>query len=99
MGYFKCSNGDKVSKANIDKYVRTAKQEKVQAQYAEYGFNFCEGDEPEHESILDCAHIESVDSCQKNGHAEKAWDIENIKILCRSCHRLHDKTNLKSAKL
>jgi len=32
-----------------------------------------------------------VDSCQKNGRCEKAWDLNNIRILCRYHHKKHDK--------
>lgn len=107
MNHFTTSTGERISKAEIDRRVRKAKAEKVQDQLNEHGFNFCEKcaieGQPENANemelkTLDCAHLESTDSCQKNGHAEKAFDKNNIAIMCRHHHREYDKTNLKSGK-
>ena len=99
------SNGLNILKSKIDYKVRKAKQKKLILQLNEYGYNFCEEcvdllknnnaiiieriNEMDFK-ILDCSHIDSVDSCQKNGYSEKAWEINNIKILCRFHHRKHD---------
>ena len=105
MNHYRCSNGTKVSKSFIDKKVHEAKEIKLTEQLDFYGFNFCTECQEIISSnnaviltkinemdlkILDCSHIESVDSCQKNGHSEKAWDLNNIRILCRFHHRKHD---------
>ena len=104
MNYYKTSTGERISKVEIDCRVREAKRQKLEDQLNEYGFNFCQYNDDEecnpdeNCNILDCMHIESVDSCQKNGHCEKAWDMDNIRIVGRKCHRIHDKTNLKFKK-
>ncbi len=102
MNYYRTSNGDKVSKSEIDRRVRKAKKEKISDQLNEYGYNFCEKsimhnveiDDLEYR-ILDCAHIISVNECQRTKRTELAWDKDNIMIICRHCHRIYDKTNLK----
>lgn len=101
MNFYKTSSGERISKREIDKNVKEAKAQLIQNQLNEFGYNFCEQCIKEGYAgltlemrILDCAHIESVDSCQKNGRAEKAWDVSNMRILCRYHHRMHDKTNL-----
>jgi hypothetical protein len=101
MNYYKTFTGERISKQEIDKRINEAKKLKISHQFDEYGYNFCQikgkkGCSPDSNcGILDCSHIESVDSCQKNGYCEKTWDINNIQIIGRKCHRIHDKTNLK----
>lgn len=107
MNTYKCSDGTRISKAQIDRNVRRAKAEVVQDQLNEYGFNFCvecfengfpENADPMELKILDCSHDIPVDVCQKIGQSELAWDKTNIKITCRRHHRIKDKTNLKFKK-
>jgi 5-methylcytosine-specific restriction endonuclease McrA len=89
---YKMSNGEKVTKSFVDRKVREAKKEKLDQQLEEHGYNFCE--EPEcgrsGGTYLDCSHDVSVDKCQKEGMTELAWDINNITIRCRECHKKHD---------
>lgn len=33
---------------------------------------------------------------RKTGRAELAFDVDNIKIRCRTCHQIHDHTNLQT---
>ena len=110
MGYFRCSNGARISKNEIDKRVREAKIQKLAEQKNEFGFNFCSdcqkyGWPAEKRAnnleyrILDCSHSVSVKACQESGRSELAWDLDNITIRCRFHHRRKDGTNLKSGKL
>jgi len=100
MSYYKCSDGTKIGKSIIDRKVREAKAKKI-AQFTEdHGYIFCfrcmQHPQDKKDSfefkIFDCAHLESVDSCQKNHRSEKAWDVSNIEIMCRFHHRQHDKS-------
>lgn len=100
MNYFITSTAERVSKATIDRRVREAKALKLEIQRDAYGYNFCEECRRNSSGTrLDCSHEISVDECQKSGRAELAWDIINIKIRCRSCHKKHDKLNIQSSKL
>ena len=98
MNYFHTSSGERVSKQRIDRNVRNAKQMRLIEQAEMYGYNFCSVCLRNDCKPIDCAHTESVDSCQKNGYAEKAWDLKNIEIVGRSCHRAHDLNGIISAK-
>jgi hypothetical protein len=100
MTHYKTSNGIRLSKTYIDRQIVLAKKQKLEVQLEEYSYNFCEECQisgyPKAANemdlkILDCSHTESVDSCQKNGRCEKAWDLNNIRILCRFHHKKHDK--------
>lgn len=95
MNHYRTSIGDRVSKATIDRNVRLAKRKRLQLQIDYFEFNFCEQCKRSSDVYLDCAHIESVDSCQKTHCSEKAWDTKNINVLCRECHQKHDKLQLK----
>lgn len=104
---YKCSDGTRISKAQIDRNVRRAKEEVLQDQENEFGYNFCvecmKSGYPETYDdielrIIDCSHIKSVNDCQREGKSELAWDKTNIRILCRKHHRLFDKTNLSFKK-
>lgn len=101
MNYYKTSNGERVGKSVVDRRVREAKKVKLQNQLDEFGYNFCEkeGCGQSSGTYLDCSHIESVKSCQENSLTEKAWDVDNIKILCRFHHQIYDGLDLKFSKL
>ena len=103
MNTYKCSNGDRITKAEIDRKVREAKRQLIENQINDYGFNFCEecalngqsiDADPMKLKILDCSHILSVDKCQKAGKTEFAWDVRNLEVLCRYHHEQWDKLNL-----
>lgn len=97
MNHFTTSTGERVSKATIDRRVRQAKQQKLEQQREEHGYNFCEDCGRSGGTYLDCSHEISVDECQKTGRAELAWDVDYIKIRCRRCHQIKDKLNIQYA--
>lgn len=95
MTRYRTSTGELISKSYIDRMVRIVKEMKILEQLDEYGFNFCQCCGKSSEIRLDCSHIKSVDSCQKEGISELAYDKLNIRILCRTCHQSHDRLNLR----
>ncbi len=96
MNHYKTSAGERISKSKIDAEVRKAKARKLAMQLEEHGYNFCEAEGCGRSTgtYLDCAHLESVKSCQENGRSEKAFDVANVKILCRLHHQELDKLYL-----
>lgn len=107
MNTYKCSDGTRISKAQIDRNVRRAKEEVLQDQLNDRGYVYCvdcdrhgypdEVDDMEFR-LIDCSHTKSVDWCQKNGCTELAWDKSNIKPRCRFHHNQLDKTSLNFKK-
>lgn len=91
MNSYKTSNGERIKQSVIESLVRKAKAEKVRQQVDEHGYNFCEECNRSSGTYLDCSHTESVKSCKENGRTEKAFDVNNLRILCRRCHQIHDK--------
>ena len=91
MNSYRMSCGKRINKDKIDRLIRSAKAQVLINQVDEFGYNFCEECKKSGGTYLDCSHTVSVDKCQKEGATELAWDINNIRILCRKCHRQHDK--------
>jgi len=91
MGSYKTSSGERLQKSVIDSRVRKAKKQKINNQLEEFGFNFCEECDKSSGVYLDCSHDISVDKCQKEGRSELAYDVNNITIRCRECHKIHDR--------
>ena len=90
MNHFKTSDGNRITKRQIDLNVRKAKFKKLNSFLDEHDFIFCEKCKKSNSAPYDCAHTISVNECQNSGRSELAWDIGNIQILCRSCHKKHD---------
>lgn len=90
---YRCSDGSRVLKSVVDKRVHEAKGKKIEQMVDEFGYVFCEDCQKNASAgePIDCSHDKSVDRCQKDGETEKAWDVQNITMRCRQCHRKHDK--------
>lgn len=104
MNYYHKSDGSRISKAQIDRNVSQTKREIIEDQKNEFGYNFCtqcrltghpKNADPMELGILDCAHIKSVNDCQRDGMSEFAWNKSNIEILCRFHHRVIDGLDLR----
>lgn len=89
MNHYYTSDDERVAKSVIDRRVHEAKGNALDIQFWEYGYNFCV-DCNRSSGRLDCSHTISVDEAQKTRRAELAWDVNNIKVRCRECHRKHD---------
>jgi 5-methylcytosine-specific restriction endonuclease McrA len=98
MNHYKLSSGQRISKSLIDQKVKEAKKEKLQQQFDELGYNVCEECWKNDDKPIDVSHIVSVDECQKSANVELAWDLINLRILGRKCHRIWDKTYIYNGK-
>lgn len=87
---YRLSNGETLTKAQIDARVHDAKLLKLHQFMEEHGGFYCEECGTSSDR-LDCSHTVSVDKCQKMGKTEMAWNVSNIILRCRSCHKKHDK--------
>ena len=86
MTTYKTSNGKRINKSVIDLRVKNAKQIKLSLMD---GF-FCQycGTTGYR---LDMSHKISVKECQESGRSEIAYDLDNLELLCRSCHMEFEK--------
>lgn len=92
MNTYSTSYGVRLKKSVIDRLIRKAKAYKLETQFDQFGYNFCEDCKASGGVRLDCSHDISVNECQKTGRTELAFDADNITIRCRECHKKHDKT-------
>lgn len=96
MGTYRCSDGTRVSQAQIDRRVKKAKAQKLQQLLDEQNFFSCE--ECKHNGSgtkLDLSHDVSLKDAKERGETELCWDVENLTLLCRSCHQKKDRLNLQ----
>lgn len=91
MNYYYTSSGERVAKSVIDSRVRKAKAKKV----ASMDYPHCEECGISSGTRFDCSHAISVKKCQENRQVELAWDVNNIRMLCRECHKKHDGLDLR----
>ena len=94
MPSYRTSSGERVLKSVIDLRIHRAKELKLKLFFEEHGYYFCEDCGRSDKSPLDCSHDISVDQCQKSGRTELAWDVNNITLRCRDCHRKHDNNTI-----
>ena len=95
MNTYSTSTGERLKQSVIDGLIRKAKEAKLRQQVDDAGYNFCENCGISGGMYLDCSHNESVKSCKENGRTERAFDVDNITILCRSCHKIKDKLHVQ----
>lgn len=95
MNTYKCSNGERLKQSVIERLIRKAKFDKVDKQFIEYGYNFCENCGKSSGEYLDCSHNISVKEAKETGRTELAFDVNNITMLCRTCHAKKDKLDIK----
>lgn len=96
MNTYKTSTGERLKQSVIERLITKAKAQKVKEQFEEHSYNFCEQCGKSNGTYIDCSHNESVKSCKENGRVEKAFDVNNITMLCRECHQIKDKLNIQN---
>lgn len=95
MGTYRCSDGTRVSQAQIDRRVKKAKAQKLQQFLDKYGYFFCEDCKNNEDKPIDCSHDFPVDKAKKEGRTELAWDVDNITLRGRNCHAKLDKNDVQ----
>ena len=90
MNHYYTSEEERISKSVIDARTKEAKKNALSEQFWEYGYNFCVDCLRSAGVYLDCSHTISVDEAQKTRRSELAYDKDNIKVRCRTCHIQHD---------
>ena len=92
MNYYRTSQGERISKSIVDANIRKAKEQKLKEFITEHGYFFCEDCKRNDCKPIDCSHDISVKECQETGQTELAWDVNNITLRGRACHRKHDRS-------
>lgn len=95
MGTYRCSDGTRVSQAQIDRRVKKAKAKKYQEFLNKHGYIYCEVCKKNSCRPVDCSHDISVDKAKKEGKTELCWDVNIITFRGRDCHNEYDKSGLQ----
>jgi hypothetical protein len=96
MNYITTSKGERISRAAFDFRIRKAKKAAIDIHLTIYGYLFCvDCQRNTNDTIIDCSHEISVNECIKNSIPDLAYNVHNIKMRCRACHRKHDKSELQ----
>ena len=88
---YSTSTGERLTTSQIETRITYAKGLKLDQQLQELGYNRCEDClRNATGTYLDCSHDISVKECKESGQAELAFDVNNIMVRCRDCHKKHD---------
>lgn len=90
MNSYRTSDGSRLKQSVIESLIKKAKAAKLQQQWDESGYNFCEDCGISSGTYLDCSHDISVKKAKESGRTELCFDVNNITIRCRKCHQTHD---------
>jgi len=98
MNYLTTSAGERISRSVFDSRIARAKTKKKKEQFDNEGFNFCEICEQNDCFPVDVSHDISVDKCIKMGTPELAYDLRNMTMRGRNCHKIYDGLDLRFTK-
>lgn len=99
MNTYRTSSGERVTQSQIDLRTRKAKAQALENQFHEHGYNLCEDcGKNSSGTRLDCSHDYPVGRAKAEGKTEQCWNVKNIIIRCRECHKAKDGLDLKFSK-
>ena len=82
--------------AQIESKNAKAKKRLRKIQIETHGYEYCmDCGKNKNDTYLDVSHQKSKDWCIKNSEIELIWDVNNMRIRCRECHKKYDKLNLQ----
>lgn len=87
---FRTSTGERVTKFEIDRRTKLAKQEYTFKIWKQTGQVICENCNDPACYPVQRSHIISVNEAQNSGRAELCWDIYNLEHLGQACHQLFE---------
>lgn len=86
-----CDNGNRVTKAIIDRNIRKAKENKTREFKNDHDFVYCEFTGQSSGTYIDIMHIISIKECLATGRANLCWDKRNLRFGTREYHNDFDK--------
>ena len=95
MNYYTTYTGERISRRVLDQRIHRAKEKKIAEFLEEHGYLFCEDCKRNDCIPVECSHNISVKECIESGRVELAYDVNNITLRGRKCHRKKDNSELK----
>ena len=85
------SRGRRYTTEQIEAKIKVAAKQKLQLQFDEHGYNFCEHCKRNDDKPIDVSHTISRKKAKEEGMVEVLWQLDNLEILGRKCHKIKDK--------
>ena len=85
------SKGNRYTTEQIERKISKAGKLLLELQFIENGYNFCEKCKRNDDKPIDVSHTISRKKAKENGCVEVLWDLDNLEILGRLCHKIKDK--------
>ena len=85
------SNGNRYTTSQIESRIKKASLKKLEIQFDEFGYNFCEECKRNDDKPIDISHTISRKKAKEDGCVEVLWDLSNLEILGRKHHKIKDK--------
>lgn len=95
---YKDSNGNRYTTEQINRKSDEAAKLKLQLQFDEHRYYFCEHCFKNDCKPIDVSHTVSRKAAKENGNVEILWDLENLEIIGRRHHQVKDGLDLKFSK-
>jgi hypothetical protein len=96
MNSYKTSNGERITKEDIDVNIKKAKARFYDDTLFMKGWIACEQCGKSSGEHIDISHIISVKHAQDTGRSELAYSTKNLQWLCRTHHiEFDNKTNME----
>ena len=83
---FRTSDGERLTKFEINKRIKSAKDKYTEIARKKAGIIICERCKDKSCWPIQRSHIISVNEAQNSGRAELCWDINNLEHLGQPCH-------------
>ena len=95
MNHYFDNKGNSYTQSQIDYRIRKAGLEIIDLQFLNEGYNYCTKCERNDCGRIDVAHIVSRKEAKELRQVQLCWDLENLQILGRKCHRKLDRLNIQ----
>ena len=92
---YRDSLGKHYTTVQIDRKIAFAGKLKLFHQKQDEGYNFCTKCKKNDCFPIDVSHNISRKKAKETGTVEVLWDLDNLKILGRKCHKIKDGLDLK----
>ena len=93
---YRDSDGNRYTTAQIEWRIKRAALLKLDLQFIEHGYNFCEECQQNNDKPIDVSHTISRKKAKEDGCVEVLWELSNLEILGRECHKKKDGLNIIS---
>ena len=89
------SQGNRHNTDQIERKILKAGRDIIELQYKELGYNVCTKCKKNNCKPIDVSHDISRKVAKETGTVEVLWNINNLEILGRKCHKIKDRLFLR----